>query len=102
MNLFTGSSAKFRMDDPAQKNDKIPLSMQGERRRKIDENMFEQLMSDFFCSLDENAGCYESKISDWFVGISGTREAGRTKRRYHVVKTRLSREIRSVFFSKNG
>lgn len=115
MNLFTGPSAKFRMDDPVQRNDKIPLSMQGERRRKIekmksgldkyagninipcesqgadcivfrDENMFQQLMSDFFSSLDENAGCYESKISDWYVGISGTREACRTKRRYHVCK----------------
>lgn len=117
MNLFTGPSAKFRMDDPVQGNDKIPLSMQGERRRKIekmkrgldkyagninipcesqgsdcivfrDENMFQQLMSDFFCSLDVNAGCYESKISDWYVGISGTREAGQ-KGDIMFVKTRI-------------
>lgn len=135
MNLFTGPSAKLRMDDPGQKNDKIPLSMPKDRKNKIenmksglrkyagniniphagggtdcvrfnDERNFDQLMSIFFRNIEEKNECYDSKISDWFVGINENQGASRSKKKYYACKNndvRIgNRDDRNILSAKFG
>lgn len=97
MNLFIGPSAKFRLDDPHQENDEIPISMRENRRKNIEriedglrkyvtqkipldsetskcitfneEKHFDELMKIFFGNINDSFDCYDSKVSDWYIEV---------------------------------
>lgn len=115
MNLFIGPSAKFRLDDPDQGNDEMPISMRENRRKNIEriedglrkyvkqeiplnsgtsecitfnnEKHFDDLMKIFFGNINDSFDCYDSKVSDWYIEVIENRKSSKGRvDKYYISK----------------